>query len=268
MELQSAKIGEADLGRFAVNDGTGSPADPSEAIVPILKDVNGYLQLIGTGFFITNTGVIATAKHVLMDVLDDTGKQEYPIGIIQFVKPDSYLLRPILRCTCNTVADVGIAIAAPMKHNKSGNQLLNKVLTLTLRTPQIGELVFTYAYPNTVHSINEKQKQDLYFTPRFYEGTISNFFPNGRDRTFLPSPCYQTSITIHGGASGGPVFDATGAVCGINSTGFAGMHDISFISRVNELFPLEVTDVKLREDGAPENVLVHQLVQMGHVLLR
>jgi hypothetical protein len=75
MELESAKVGEADLGRFAVIDGTGTPADPTEAIVPILKDINGYVQLIGTGFFITNTGLIATAKHVLMDVLDDTGKQ-------------------------------------------------------------------------------------------------------------------------------------------------------------------------------------------------
>jgi hypothetical protein len=63
-------------------------------------------------------------------------------------------------------------------------------------------------------------------------------------------------LAIHGGASGGPVFDARGRVCDLNSIGFAGCPDISFISRIHGLFPLTITDIKLSEAAPPGEVSI------------
>ncbi len=264
MELHAAKAGEADQSRFTAQDETGKPATPGEAIVPILKQIQGNKwQLIGTGFFITVNGLVATAKHVLMDVLDNTGTQTHPIAIFQFLSNDIFIIRPLLRCVVNNASDVAIGVAAPMNHRVTGESLRNRSLILSTRALSKGEPVFTYAYPNTVHEYGAPQA--IYFNPRYYEGRVCEFFPEGRDKVFLPNPCYPTSIAIHGGASGGPVFDAYGRVCGINSTGFAGCPDISFISRVHELLPLTVTDIKLSEAAPPGEVSIQRLVELGHV---
>jgi hypothetical protein len=196
-------------------------------------------------------------------VLDDTGAQTNPIAIFQFLPNDIFVIRPLLRCVVNNAADVAIGVAAPMNHQVTGEPLRNRILTLSTRALSKGEPVFTYAYPNTVHA--HAAPQTIYFNPRYYEGRVSEFFPDGRDKVFLPSPCYQTSIAIHGGASGGPVFDAHGRVCGINSTGFTGCPDISFISRVHELFPLTVTDIRLSEATPPREVSIQRLAELGHV---
>ena len=185
MELHAAKAGEADQSRFTAQDETGKPANPDEAIVPILKQIQGNKwQLIGTGFFITVNGLLASAKHVLTDVLDHIGAQTNPIAIFQFVPKDVFVIRPLLRCVVNNAADVAIGVAAPMNHTVTGQPLQNRILTMTTRMLSEGEPVFTYAYPNTVHEHGVPQA--IYFNPRYYEGRVSEFFPEGRDKVFLP----------------------------------------------------------------------------------
>lgn len=201
----------------------------SEAVFLIVKqEPDGQFQLIGTGFFIAENGVFATAKHVLMDVLDGDERQTHPIGLIQFLPGNQYILRPIDRCTSNTIADVSVGVAKPARHNITGEPLPNKIVTLTVVPPIPGARVATYAYPKTV-----ARESELHFFPAFYDGLMEEHFPDGRDKVIHPAPCYRTSIHVHGGASGGPVFRPDGDVFGINSTGIDGT-DVSFVSRVDE----------------------------------
>lgn len=152
MEKESAKIGEADQSKFRSYNGDGNPTELSRAIFAILKqNPDTKWDLIGTGFFVTNNGIFITAKHVLLDVLDEDGNQLYPIAIFQFLPDNTYLIRKVIRCTVNDNADVGVGICAEMKNNKTGELLRNKVLTITNEQPTIGEPVFTYAYPNTAN---------------------------------------------------------------------------------------------------------------------
>jgi hypothetical protein len=67
-------------------DGEGNRADLTKAIFPILKkDKYGDFYLIGTGFFITDNGIFVTAKHVLLDVIDENGGQTHSIFLVQYL---------------------------------------------------------------------------------------------------------------------------------------------------------------------------------------
>lgn len=261
----SALPGEALPGRYEIRTGDGAPANPSHGIFPIIRyDEAGRIHLLGTGFFISTTGLFVTARHVLMDTFDSKGRERYPIGLIQFLPNNIYIQRPVLRCAPHPVADVAVGVAAPM-NDRSGNPLTNPIVTITRVPPELGSRVVTFAYPkHSNHIIETVQHFDV--RPTFYDGDITEYFPNGRDRVLLPAPCYRTSIIIHGGASGGPVFSRNGWVFGLNSTGIDGT-DISFVSRIDEIFELAIDDVQMGSEP-PRRVPVAEIARAGHIIVK
>ena len=116
----------------------------------------------------------------------------------------------------------------------------------------------TYAYPETEIEAGEI-RQVLNFKATFYDGKLEDCFPHGRDRTIHPEPCYQTSIVTRGGASGGPVMGKDGRVFAINSTGFDGVDNVSFPSRIDEILKLEVPYIKLPDGQEATDAMVQDL---------
>ena len=258
--------GEAALGAYGIRSENGAPVNPGHGIFPIVRyDVEGKMHLLGTGFFISTTGLFVTARHVLMDTFDAQGRQRYAIGMVQFLSENIYLPRPVLRCAPHPIADVAVGVAAPMKRNKDGEPLTNPIFTLTLVPPGGEARIMTFAYPKHTNVI-DGDVQVINFCPTYYDGEIKEYFPKGRDRVLLPAPCYRTSILIHGGASGGPVFSRSGCVFGVNSTGVDGT-DISFVSRINEIFDLTVDDAVIGE-GPPRSIPVIEIARAGGILVR
>jgi len=240
-------------------------AKGSEAIFPILKKADGKFEMVGTGFFICNVGVFVTAKHVLEDVLDENGVPQYPIGAVQFMPNDKYILRHVIRCCSNTKSDISVGILAPTHHNKTKESFINHVLTLTFKEPNIGENIATWAYPNT--EIEKKgAKQILKFAPNFYEGKIEEILLDGRDKIMCPYPCYRSSINMLGGASGGPVVNEKGHVFAINCTGFDGVEDISYLARINEILPLSVDNVNI-DRKQYKRISIKELIDMKQILI-
>ena len=263
--LPSDLPGEAVPGRYEIRTGDGAPADASRGIFPIVRyDGDGHIHLLGTGFFVSTTGLFVTARHVLMDTFDSNGRERYAIGILQFLPDNIYIPRPILRCAAHPVADVAVGVAAPM-NDRSGKPLTNPIVTITSVPPDLNSRVVTFAYPKHSNRIVENV-QHVDVRPTFYDGDITEYFPSGRDRVLLPAPCYRTSMIIHGGASGGPVFSRTGGVFGLNSTGIDGT-DISFVSRINEIFELVVDDVQMGSEP-PRSVSVAEIARAGHIIVR
>jgi len=257
--------GEALPGRYEIRTSDGAPADASHGIFPIVQyDGEGRIYLLGTGFFISTTGLFVTARHVLMDTFDSKGRECYAIGLIQFLPNRIYLQRPILRCAAHPLADVTVGVAAPM-NDRSGKPLTNPIVTITSVPPDLDSRVVTFAYPKHSNRII-RNVQHMDVRPTFYDGDITEYFPSGRDRVLLPAPCYRTSMMIHGGASGGPVFSRTGGVFGLNSTGIDGT-DISFVSRINEIFELVVDDVRMGSEP-PRSVPVAEIARAGHIVVR
>jgi hypothetical protein len=80
-------------------------------------------------------------------------------------------------------------------------------------------------------------------------GTIRKIYSWTRDSFFMPFPCYQVSARFDAGMSGGPVFDESGAICGLVCSGHKPADDedgepISYASTLWPLFQLD-TGVKL-----------------------
>lgn len=81
------------------------------------------------------------------------------------------------------------------------------------------------------------------FISDYDAGEIIEHLPGGTP--MLRNSCYQTNLSVRGGASGGPVIDQkTGHVIGINSTSFnlSEPPEISFISDIREIFKIPIVE--------------------------
>jgi Trypsin-like peptidase domain len=255
-------FGEACRGDYDVTTGEGLPTLPDFSIFPIVRHDDNKMRMVGTVFFITTNGLFVTAKHVLQDVLDKKGNQTAPIGIIQFLPRNMWIYRPVDRYGYHRTADIAIGVPGPLP--QSAPLSTNPVLTLTTQPPSPGAKVVTFAYPKHHNFIRENGLQELYFSGAYYDGVLQEHFPEGRDRTMLPGPCYRTSIVLHGGASGGPVFGPAGHIFGVNSTGMDGTA-ISYVSEIDQIFSLSVEKVAI--DGDQKNrVFIAELATMGFIV--
>ena len=243
---------------FQLRDGSGKPIDPNVAVFPLIKKQPGGLyKFVGTGFFISENGLFASARHVLTEQLP-SGSSLFGVHSLE---NGEFLLRPVVSYAVHDVADVGVGMLADVS-DQDGNALTNPQLVLTKSQPTVGDWVFTYAYPHTTQDLNM-----FNFSPRFYHGKLEEEHPKGRDRHMMPGPCCRTSIVIHGGASGGPVFGREGRVFGINSTGYDEM-TLSYISQIIELLELELDQVRFSDTEEPRPVSLGKLAEMNYIHLR
>lgn len=254
----------------AFRDGNGQPADGLEAVFPIIqRNDREAWQPIGTGFFISNNGLFATAKHVLVD--DRTGDIQDSLAGVQLIRREGrVIIRDIIKVTVHPTADVAIGFLFDKQFSEQGQQSVNKCFALSRSDPTIGELVATFAFPNSGVTETESNFQVL-FTSSWLRGTVDNVLPDGRDRVLLPSKCFQTTLNILGGASGGPVAfgdGVFGGVFGINSTGLQGHEDISFISSIHDLFDLAVPNVCMPDGTIRDQVTIRELGSLGLVMVR
>jgi len=252
--------GGPSIGREGFIDLDGTDARGHHAIFPILKQADdGWFDLIGTGFFISSFGIFVSAKHVLRDCFDEKGQQKFPICLLQFFPNERYLLRHITWCSSHNTADLALGLAKKIPGIEA-----NPVLRVTTSGPRPGDEIRTFAYPETtIEELGEAQVMN--FKPSFYDGSIIEYFPNGRDRVMFPGPCYQTTMVIKGGASGGPVVGRLGRAFAINSTGIDGASDISFISRIDEIINLELPHLELPDGQELHSVTVFNLANAGWV---
>lgn len=260
--------GEADQSLFKVHASNGDIVDPKEAIFPILKHYdNGVVKMLGTGFFVTRIGFFVSAKHVFQDAIDADGKQKAFLSIIQILENKTFYIRPVIGCVVHEIADIAVGICASMSHKTTGEPLLNKILALSTDLPRIGEHVSTFAYPGTTVTQSELIKTEVKFRAKFYAGKVEEYHPKGRDRVMLPFPCHRTSIILHGGSSGGPVFGENRNVIGVNSTGFDGDENISYISRIHDSLDLQIHNVVMPGTSEPTKISLRDLSKSNHVAI-
>jgi hypothetical protein len=248
--------------------GEGKLVNGQEVIFPIMhvRQHPPEVACIGTGFFITTSGVFATAAHVLRAAI---GKDEEPDGAlftIQFVPPDKFLRRSILKCTLHGSADVAVGALETLFLDRA--PLRNKTAVLTTATPQKGERIATWAYPGVATkyapAAQERFRASLKIVPKVNVGEVLNECRAGRDAVMLPGPCYETNLALEGGSSGGPVFNGAGQVFAVNSTGYEGT-DIAFISHIQSIGGLPIADYQTGDGVVHPNITIHELIQMGHL---
>lgn len=240
----------------------GKIRNPNEPIFPILKQLDDdNWRLISTGFFITKYGLFLTAKHVLRDVLNnETNEQTHPIAAFLFLPESKFTIRRVMKGFLNVGGDVAAGIIANI--DETGKLESNPYYGLC-RTPlTVNDKIHTYAYPETTHSGNK-----INFVGNYYDGIVEEYLPNGRDYTMLPNSCYRTNMKILGGASGGPVFNSSGNVIGINSTGFNDAEPpyISYVSSINDFFNI-ITEGIMLPCGYKKNCTLEDLCNLGYII--
>ena len=244
--------GSAPEGLWGFEDSAGNRLNGGEATIPLLEKLgSNQYKFVATGFFVTDSGLFVTAKHVLEDFSPER------LVAWQFLPNNEYFPRPILAFSCHATCDVAVGQLVRAV-NPSGELLINNKHMLTTVPPPIGEHVATYAYPNTKIE-HAEIGQRLYFNPVFYDGLLEEYIPNGVG--LLRGPCYRTSMVIHGGASGGPVASSSRPVFAINSTGIKGM-DVSHVSRIDEILSLSLT---LNYEDGQEVISIANLAQSGQI---
>ncbi|WP_056176874.1 serine protease [Lysobacter sp. Root604] len=251
--------------------------DPLAGTAPIFKICpDGTAQLIGTGIWLTTSGHLLTAAHVIDDNIGPDGVDIGPICAVQTL-PDRRLLCRAFRRTdkhtrfdlalTETVAPQGMEGVATIAH------------MLTLEEPPCGARVHTHAflspeqeftgerYPGVTtfrfegegRILETSQTFAVRYMARVGFGHVTGNYPEARDTVMLPFPCFQSDMPIYGANSGGPVFDHKGRVCGINCSSYEGS-DISFHVPLKEMLSLWMQDVELiPEDPVPRRRSVLEL---------
>jgi hypothetical protein len=234
-----AQLGIAAPERFTAVAEAGHRVEPSDTVLPLVQRTDDdQLQVIGTAFFV-GPGLVATARHVVdeapadrlacMHLLHGTG---------------SFYFRRLEAIVRHEKSDLALCRLQPIMPNRDGGLLPNHVMRLGGPAPAIGSAVATFAYPDTVFTTKDGQPH-LALNPHYYDGHLEQDYPVERDQR-MPFPCFRTSIHLHGGASGGPVFSpATGLVFGVNSSSFSGFTDLSFVTKIGPVLDIPVPGMLL-----------------------
>jgi hypothetical protein len=261
--------------------GDGEVIHPGEGSIPILRELEpGCLKIVGTGFYISRYGLVVTAKHVV-EALQETSSTLGPAVVAHLVGKDGLHWRDVKRAHLLKGADVAVLQVDNFMQEYPGNPLENLRCTLSLRMPQPGDSLITYAYPeNGVLDVRSGGVPTItgdYFPGRFQRLTPPTDYPG------LPFLSFESTIDLKGGASGGPVFDSDGRVVAINCRGFdfrGGEFEgqpLSWLVPIPYLLELKVdtfmvpaiswehAQMPSHRVGKPATIT--QLVQYGHVLL-
>lgn len=254
--------GTDDDRNYIVTDSEGNRAKPIAAIVPIFaveKNPPRHFRLLGTGFFIAQN-LVVTARHVFEGIYEKANEhifenQIYDPYIIHSVGEMKAVLRPILSTSISTKSDIIVAKVRPSENIK------NKCLPLKRDKPRVDDLVFTFAYPNS-KIVENAGKQNVYLEPSYYRGSVVEYFPKYRDKSYLKWPCFQVNFHLHPGASGGPVFDRDGRVFGVNCASMEPYRDTAFVTSIDSIKDATIHEASFEDEFYPELPL-RKLIRSG-----
>ena len=249
-------------GRLAICAIVARPAAPS---VDLRGAAGGVL--IGTGFFVVKNGGFATAKHVALEALHSMSKAENSVGLVYTISNGLSVFRPIWKFAVHSAADLAFGIPHEIIDNETGAAFQSKILSLEPSSPGLGAAISTWAYPLHQKTVSDEGDDVLHLQPDFYNGILSELYDARGPSAKLNAPYYLTSIHLHGGSSGGPVFNERGHVFGIASCSYEGAEDVAFVTPIDPFFEIEIPDVDLKDGLGPRSVTVGELARLGQIAM-
>lgn len=229
--------------------------EPIFPIVTFNPDTNNW-KCLGTGYFINPVGAFVTARHLLFS----EGKQvEQTLYGIQNVNNKEYHLRPVKQLISHKNADIMIGTLGERRLGRQNlTAMPSKYFALDLEPLTNGDEIITFAYPNTKQVELDLKSTEFTFTGKISKGKVVDFHEKGT--SVLRNRCYQTTLNIKSGASGGPVLKG-GYIVGVNSSSFDlpdNEEPISFITPIDYIL-----DLSVKEDG--KIISVKELIENKYI---
>ena len=247
----------------------GVPSSPLEMVVAIgfFDPTIDLFQPFATGVFISELGLVCTARHVFefepqfLASMGHLSGRSFP-AVMQHYDDHTTGIRPIVAVHPHPSFDVAIARLEPAVHLATGETFSNKILALTTDRFEIGDAVHQYSYPDPI-IFDQPEGLQLMVIPLLSKGRVIDWFPKGMGSLF-PSPCYVIDGYIGAGSSGGPVMDHTGRVFAISSRGCSG-GDYYYAVPVQAIADIRVTSVILSTTPIIEGPTIKEMVARGFI---
>jgi hypothetical protein len=160
--------GELDPNHWDFMAAHGPLPNPVGHTFPLLAhDSDGLWRLVGTGFYVSGSGLFVTAAHNIEDVLTDD-QQVQPLAILELCAegglfgPQEFRIRPIVQCWLGHPPDIALGAAAL----RTGEGV-PWTWPLSWEIPEVHQNALTYAFPN--HLLRRVgQVQSFHFRPAVY----------------------------------------------------------------------------------------------------
>jgi len=214
-----------------------------EYIFPLFSVSDAGIRCSGTGFFIADIGAFITAKHVVHKGVQMYGVHTLPTG--------ERLIRIVQQIGLHPKADIALGKLGTVRdiNNQPIQRELPKaaVYPINLDGIQIGMKVNSFGYPHQTLGNELGDLQTVEFQGVWTNGEVTEQW----ERAMLfDSKCYNTTMPLLRGHSGGPVFNGK-TIIGVNNSG----DDTSSI--ISPLEPVQDLPVELKG----KSVLFRDIVQ-------
>jgi hypothetical protein len=227
------------------------------------------VSLLGTGFYLQLKGGFATAAHVALEAEQLLAEVPNSVGFAHTLPDGRSFFLPIWKFFIHDTADVAFGIPRfEFVNDNTGDTYKTKVLSLTSAARAIGSPISTWAYPLHALIDNDSGEQSMQLQPDFYDGVLEELFGDRGPSVKLRPPYFRTNINLHGGSSGGPVFNAEGEVFGIASCSYDGATDIAFVTPAAALFELEIPEHISDSGSDGPKVSLRELAERGQITAR
>jgi hypothetical protein len=262
--------GTAPPGTWRIGTADRAPADGRLAIFAILKrPTPTSVSLLGTGFFLQPHGGFATAAHVAAEAQELLSASPDSVGIARTLPNGRTRFLPTWKFFIHDTADVAFGIPRyEFVDEATGGVIRAKVLSLASTPPAIGSPISTWSYP--LHRVvdDDTAGQSVQLQPDFYNGLLQELFAERGPSAKLKPPYFQTNIHLHGGSSGGPVFNLDGEVFGIASCSYDGATDLAFVTPAAALLELAIPE-RITDDGEQgPRISLRDLAARGQIMAR
>lgn len=185
---------------------------------------------LGSAVFVS-PGLAITAKHVVEESWRIYGTADVPmerrggqtanfeILAVQYPgeKSDAaiWIARGVWACLYSDIAAISLEPADDL----AKSHVFNNLPVLSVLPPIQGENVTAFGYASSSVATLTDNQLSLSLNPLTAPGIVTEVYPERRDRGMLSFPCFQIKAHFIGGMSGGPIYNATGELCGLVCSG-------------------------------------------------
>ena len=259
----------------------------AQGVMPLFVCIHGRLFPVGTAFTTGKVCFMVTATHNIEQLLKEDprfarligrsrleGSHDVSEGHALYVLHHRtagdefhFTLLPLRKIDGASPTDVVFA------HPQFSSHIQTLVSPLSFEFPSVGETLLSVGYSDffwpadgiemsavqsSTFDWNKAYRHRLFVT----EGTVQRIFSKRFSSGYVGGPCFAFSSEIRHGMSDGPIYNAAGNVCGVNSAG-ASMYFGEPMSLGSLLYPMLTRPLRIGADFGPLTINAkHQMLDL------